>query len=295
MKIKETDPRFIFLRGKILIFLITAILGALIFLYFAGKERGFLIKKKDFYCLTSKATGLYVGMPVRISGFKIGRLKKMELQEDGFVKLTLSIEESHSKWFKDGTVAVFSKEGFIGESYIEILPGKGQPLKPGQTIKFFRQAGIEEIAGELKEEISEILKGVKETINYLNAPEGNIKKSINNIEMISHNLIETTNQLNALLFELNKKIPHIADNSDKTLEEIRELVRLLQNLSKELYDTATAIKGLTKKDMPFIIEQTKKSMQDIDEILQSVKGIWPIREGIKKKEIRPVEVDTYDK
>ncbi|MEJ5227300.1 MlaD family protein [Thermodesulfovibrio sp.] len=295
MKIKETDSRFIFLRGKILVFIITAIVGALIFLYFAGKERGFFTKKKDFYCLTSKATGLYVGMPVRISGFKIGRVKKMELQDDGFVKLTLSIEESHAKWFRDGTVALFSKEGFIGESYIEILPGKGQPLKPGQTIKFFRQAGIEEIAGELKEEISEILKGVKETINYINEPEGNIKKSINNIERVSHNLIETTNQLNILLVELNRKIPEIADKSDKTVEEIKELIRLLQSLSKELHDTATAIKGVTKKDMPLMIEQTKKSMQDIDEILQSIKGLWPIREGIRKKEIRPIEADTYEK
>lgn len=295
MKIKETDPRFIFLKGKILLFIVIALTGALIFLYFAGKQRGFFTKTKEFYCLTSKATGLYKGMAVRVSGFKIGRVKDMQLQDDGFVKLILSIEETHSKWFKEGTVAILAKEGFIGESSIEILPGNGQPLKPGQTIKFFKQPGIEEIAGELKDEISSILKGIKETIDYINKPQGNIKKSIENIEKISRNLIATTEKINRLLDEINRKTPEIADKSEKTLQELTELIKSLQKLSKELNETATEIKGAAKKDLPVMIEQTKKSMQDIDEILQSIKGLWPIREGIKRQEIKPIEADSYEK
>lgn len=295
MLVKQTDPRFIFLRGKIFLFIFIAVIGALTFLYFSGKQRGFFIKTKDFYCMTSKATGLYTGMSVKVSGFKIGRVKDIQLQDNGFVKITLSIEEKHAKWFKEGTVAMLTKEGFIGESYIEILPGEGQPLNPGQTIKFFRQAGIEEIAGELKGEISEILKGIKETINYINEPQGDIKKSLENIEKVSRNLIETTEQINQLIKELNRKTPEIAEKSEKTLQELIELIRSLQQLSKELNETATAIKGATKKELPIMIEQTKKSMQDIDEILQSIKGLWPIREGIKKQEIRPIPADSYEK
>lgn len=295
MEIKQKDPRFIFLKGKIILFIAFALIGALIFLYFIGKQRGLFTKTKDFYCVTSKATGVYTGMSVKISGFKIGRVKNMELLDNGFVRITISIEERYVKWFKEGTVAILKKEGFIGESFIETLPGDGSPLKHQQTIKFFRQAGLEEIASELKVEISEILKGVRETINYINEPQGNIKKSIENIEKLSSNLIDTTEKLNQLLNELNIKIPQIAQKSEKTIDELAELIKSLQKIARELHETSLMIKGTAKKDLPIMIEQTKKSMQDLDEILQSIKGLWPIRGGIKKQEIKPVETDSYDK
>lgn len=295
IQIKETDPRFIFLRTKIILFIAIAVIGALIFLYFAGKQRGIFIKTKEFYCITSKATGIYIGMPVKVSGFKIGRIKDMELQDNGIVKLTLSVEEKHTIWFKEDTVAILTKEGFIGESYIEIIPGKGASLKAGQSIKLLRQAGIEEIAGELKVEISEILKGLRETIDYINEPKGNIKKSIENIEKISYNLIEITEQANKLLQQLNRETPEIAEKSKKAIENLTELIKALQKLTKELNETAIIIKEVTKKDLPFMIEQTKSSMQDIEEILQSIKGLWPIREGIKKQQIKPIESDSYER
>ncbi len=133
-------------------------------------------------------------------------------------KTNLSIDHSHAKWFREGSVAILTKEGFIGEYYIEILPYIGHSLKA----------------------------------------------------------------------------PQIAQKTEKAIEEITELAKSLQKLSKKLNETATTIKSSTKKDIPSIIEQAKKSMQDADEILQSIKGLWPIREGIKKQEIKPVESDSYE-
>uniref|UniRef100_A0A7C4EQ13 MCE family protein n=1 Tax=Thermodesulfovibrio aggregans TaxID=86166 RepID=A0A7C4EQ13_9BACT len=293
--IRETDPRFVFLRGKILLFIGIAIAGILVLIVFIGKQRGVFTKTEDFHFITSKATGLREGMPVKVSGFKIGRLKEMKLQDDGTVKITLSIEQSQIKWFREGSVAILTKEGLIGESYIEILPGNGQPLKPGQSIKFFKQAGIEEIAAELKTEISEILSGLKETINYINEPQGNIRKSMENIEKISQNLIKTTEKTNQLLDELNRKLPSITEKSEKTVEELIELINSAKSFTKELNETAQIIKGTARKDLPVMVERAKKNMQDLDEILQSIKGLWPIREGIKKQEVKPIEADSYEK
>ncbi len=295
MVIKHKDPRFIFLKGKIVIFIIVALVGALSFLYFAGKQRGLFTKTENFYCVVSKATGVYTGMSVRLSGFKIGRVQNMELMDDGFVRITLSIEDKHTKWFREGTVAILTKEGFIGEYYIEILPGQGALIKPKQTIKFFRHSGIEEIAAELKGEISEILKGIKETINYVNEPQGDIKKSIHNIEKISQNLVDTTNKLNFLLDDIKDKTPSILAKSENTIEELTELIKSLQNSAKHLNEITSNFNEITKKDLTLIIEQTKRSMEDLDEILTSIKGIWPIREGIKKRDIKPLEADSYEK
>ncbi len=295
MDIKETDLRFIFLRTKVFLFLLMSIGAMILFLYFVGVQRGIFTKKQEFYCLTSKANGMYIGMPVKVSGFKIGRVKDMQLEDSGLVKLTLSVEQNQSKWFRQGTLALLTKEGFIGETYIDILPGDGKPLKPHQTIKFIKQASLDEIANRLSSEISQALKGINKTIDYINEPQGSVKRSLKNIEKTSQNLIDITNNLNKLIDELNKETPKISNKSQQTLDEITKLAKSLQDLTIKLNKSAEQINKATKDDLPIILEQTNKSLQDVDDILQSVKGLWPIREGIKKQAIKPIEADSYER
>lgn len=298
-KIRETDPRFIFLRSKIALFIGVALAGCVILLFFIGKHRGYFVKTEDFYFITPKATGLYKGMAVKISGFKIGRLKDIILQDDGSVKVTLSIEAARTKWIREDSVAVFGKEGLIGESSIEIIPGTGKALKPGGVIKFEKQKGIEEMAGELKTEIEDILKGIKQTVNYINEPHGSLRKTLSNAEKVSENLIETTALMNKILNEINSKAPSITEKSEATVEQLNELIKEtrknLNSLSADLKEISQAIKTTTNKDLPVMVEQTKKTLEDMDEILRSLKGMWPIRTGIKEPEIKPIEADSYEK
>lgn len=295
LEFKETDPRFIFLKGKILLFIGVAVVGSIILMFFIGKQRGLFVKTEDFYFVTSKATGLRQGMPVKVSGFKIGRLKDMKLEDDGTVKVILSIEQPHIKWLREDSLAVLTKEGFIGDSSIEIIPGKGKSLNPGQAIKFEKEKGLEEMAFELKTELVEILEGVRETIKYVNAPEGEVKKILKNLEKVSQNLVKTTELANSLLDDLNKKTPSITEKSEKTIEELHQLIKTTRQSIDNISNDLSRITNKAGKDLPSIVEQTRKSLQELDEILQSVKGLWPIRTGIKKQEPRPVEADSYEK
>ncbi|MFN3740107.1 MAG: MlaD family protein [Thermodesulfovibrionales bacterium] len=306
-EIKETDPRFLFLKGKVFLFGIVALISALVILFLIAKQRGLFTKMDEIYFITERATGLSTGMPVKVSGFKIGRLKSMKLQEDATVKVILSIERSQMKWLRIDSFAILTKEGLIGESIIEIIPGRDRQLKPGESIRFEKLRGIEEMAGELKAELTDIIKGIKELLNYINSPEGDIKKSLSNLERVSGNLIKTTESMNKLLEELNRRAVSIGDKTEdtiaetkKTIEELSGLIMTagesINNISKELLETAKTVKETTgqgSKDIPVLIEQTKRSLQDMEDILQSIKGLWPVRTGIKKIEIKPIEGDTY--
>lgn len=309
MEIRETDPRFLFLKGKIFLFSVIALISGLVLLFLIAKQRGLFIKMDEIYFITERATGLSTGMPVKVSGFKIGRLKSMKLQDDATVKVTLSIEHSQMKWLRTDSFAILTKEGLIGESIIEIIPGRDRQLKPGETIRFEKLKGIEEMAGELKGELTDIIKGIKELLNYINSPDGNVKKSLSNLERVSGNLIKTTESMNKLLDELQKRTVSIGDKTEDTIaetkkriEELSDLIAAtkdsINNISKELLETAKTIKHTTdrsSKDIPVVLEQTKRSLEDLEEILWSIKGLWPVRSGIKEIEIKPLEGDTYER
>ncbi len=308
-EIKETDSRFLLLRGKVILFAGIALAGMITLLFLIAKQKGLFQKTEEVYFVAERATGLYTGMPVKVSGFKIGRLKDMKLQDDATVRITLSIEASQMKWLREDSYALLTKEGLIGESIIEIIPGRGRNLRPGERINFEKLKGIEEMAGELKGEITVILNEIKELLTYINAPQGDIKKSLSNLQKISEELIKTTRATNKLIEELNARLTSIGDKTEDTLDEtkrrLEELSGLINtarisidSLSRELLETTKDIKAITgqsSKDIPRLLEHTKRSLQDVEEILQSIKGIWPIRTGIKKEEVRPIEGDTHER
>ncbi len=308
-EIKETDPRFLFLKGKVLLFSAIALIAGLIILFLIAKQRGLFVKMEEIYFITERATGLSTGMPVKVSGFKIGRLKSMKLQDDATVRVILSIERSQMKWLRTDSFAILTKEGLIGESIIEIIPGRERQLKPGESIRFEKLRGLEEMAGELKGELSDIINGIKELLNYINSPQGEIKKSLTHLERVSENLIKTTESMNQLLEELQKRTVSIGDKTEDTIAETKKRIEELSglitsakdsvnNISKELLETAKTIRetaGQGSKDLPVLIDQTKRSLQDMEDILKSIKGLWPVRAGIKKREIKPLEGDTYER
>lgn len=308
-EIKETDPRFLFLKGKVFLFSVIALISGLVILFLIAKQRGLFVKMDEIYFITERATGLSTGMPVKVSGFKIGRLKSMKLQDDATVKVILFIEHSQMKWLRTDSFAILTKEGLIGESIIEIIPGRDRQLKPGESIRFEKSKGIEEMAGELKGELTGIIEGIKELLNYINSPQGDIKKSLSNLQKVSGNLIKTTESMNKLLEELQRRTASIGDKTEETIAETKKRIEELSglitttkesinNISRELLETAKTIKDTTdrsSKDIPVVLEQTKRSLQDLEDILQSIKGMWPIRSGIKKIEIKPLEGDTYER
>ncbi len=308
-EIKETDPRFLFLKGKVMLFSWIALAGMITLLFLIVKQKGLFQKTEDVYFIAERATGLYTGMPVKVSGFKIGRLKDMKLQDDATVKITLSIEASQMKWLREDSYALLTKEGLIGESVIEIIPGSGRNLRRGERINFEKLKGIEEMAAELKGEITVILNEIKEMLTYINSPQGEIKKILSNLQKISEELINTTRATNKLLEELNARLTSIGDKTESTLDEtkrrLEELSGLINtartsidSLSRELLETTKDIKAITgqgSKDIPQLLDHTKRSLQDVEEILKSIKGMWPIRTGIKKEEVRPIEGDTHER
>jgi phospholipid/cholesterol/gamma-HCH transport system substrate-binding protein len=311
--IKETDPRFINMEKKIGMFVLIAIAGIALVIVFIGIQQDVFTSKTEIYFITDSGEGITEGMAVKLSGFKIGKVKKLSLDDVAKVKVELSINTRYMKWIKTDSKARLAKEGLIGDSIIEITPGsaKADQIADKGEISFARARGLSDIAEELKEEVTPVLTEIKEIIHYVNDPEGDIKHALKNISKLSDEAFTTKQHLDNLLKDAGssmKKIDPLLDSTKKTMTTVESMVRkidkdlpgIMEKVDKSLTNVQKMTDDLKKATeqsaprIPSLVEKGDDIAGGTKEIIDSVKKMWPIRSFIKSPEEKTLKVDSYE-
>ena len=310
--IEQKDPRFKNLEKKVGIFVFTAFVILAGILFFMGRERGLFIKKYAIFFTVDSGTGFIEGIPVKLLGFKVGKVKSLELTEDAKVKVTLEINKKYQKRIRQGSVARLLKEGVIGGSVVEVSVGatSGMVIEEEGELPFEKVGGIEELAKDAKP----VLKQVSDTISYINDPEGDVRKTLSNIRKLSAGLLETNNNLNEILKETKGliketnsvivKIDNISDNAapvvdkasavmDKALnvtsdteKAIKMIPEVIDKADKIMDDVKRLSDVLSEKShgIKNMLEDTEDVLNDTKEIIKGAKETWPINKMLPPKE-----------
>lgn len=314
--IKEEDVRFKHLEKKIGLFAAIAILGALAIVLFIGADKDLLTPKYRLKFTTEKGTGFAKGMPVKLSGFHIGRIKDIRLNEQAMVDMDIEIDKKYQKWIKSDSVARLVKEGLVGDSVIEVSVGsaKAKVLKNGDTIAFEKSKGLEEVANDIAEKVKPVLLEVKEIISYINDPNGDIKQSLGNIKVLTQQLQGTREKVDTLLVSskenvgsLTKSSVDLLHNADAkvtalgpTLEKVdrsmanleKSLPPLLQKVDASmdhLEQTTRQLQKTTEQTMPRVpklVNKVEDVMEGADTVINAVKDMWPVKNHVPPAEQR---------
>jgi len=85
----DKDDRFKNLFGKAAVFILLAAIGMGLAFLWTGEKKGAFTAKSPIYFVADSGQDLSVGMPVKFSGFKIGKLNTLTLDEQGHVQVCL--------------------------------------------------------------------------------------------------------------------------------------------------------------------------------------------------------------
>jgi len=153
--IKEEDPRFKHLERKIGLFLLAAVAGIALVVALVGIQRGLFTKKYTLHFTADRGTGFSKGMPVKLSGFRIGRLTDLSLNEHAMVDITIEVEQKYAKWIRSDSKAKQVKEGLVGDGVIEVSVGSPDKpeIKDGESIAFVKTKGLDQIVEELSDKV----------------------------------------------------------------------------------------------------------------------------------------------
>ncbi|MBL0226431.1 MAG: MCE family protein [Geobacteraceae bacterium] len=325
--IHKEDPRFRNLERKIGIFIATALAGILIAAVLFGLQKDFFTRKYSLSFTTDSGTGFTKGMPVKLSGFRIGRVTGISLNNLAMVDVSLEIDADYLSWIRSDSIAKLVKEGLVGDSVITISvgsPDKTQ-LKDKDSIVFIPTRSLDELADEVAKQVKTLLAEVNGITRYINDPDGDLKKTIRNAEQLTRNLEGTrqnadrllvsaadnvqlvTSRATILMDSTNKKIDSIdlnptltrvnstLDHLDKKLPALLDKAdTTLLNISRISYETRL----LSEKSFPRIpglISQAEDVMLSSDRLINSLQNSWLLRDSsvpVRKQDL--ITGDSYE-
>jgi phospholipid/cholesterol/gamma-HCH transport system substrate-binding protein len=310
--IKEEDHRFKHLERKIGLFMLAAIAGIALVVALVGIQRGLFTKKYTLHFTADRGTGFSKGMPVKLSGFRIGRLTDLSLNEHAMVAITIEVEQKYAKWIRSDSTAKQVKEGLVGDGIVELSVGSPDKpeVKDGESITFVKTKGLDQIVEELSDKVRPVLVEVRDIIGYINDPDGDLKKTIRNMELLTRNLHQTRGRADILLVSATQRLEAISqrsftllDNANRKLDALN-IDRLNTSLEKlpPLLDNVNAVSVSTRKLadkafplLPGLLSRTEELLFSTDRLMNTLNNSWLLGNGTAgQKRRQPGVGDSHD-
>ncbi len=238
-------------------FILIALLMILVIIIFMGINQRWFSKDYHFTSRFLSGTGLSVGMPLKLKGFKIGSVDKIELNDDNTVEVNFHIFDTYySKVRKNSVLELSVSPIGIGGSGLLFYPGVSKELIPDMSfipsLDFTRGKDLvkrgmvdkppsNDTILNIVNEIGPLLTNINDAVVSLNELLVTVNKTFNGTSTgpvgdIVDKINKLTGQFNTLLADATGKIDTILGNTSG-------ITANLKTTSEGLTDT----KGLVTK------------------------------------------------
>jgi phospholipid/cholesterol/gamma-HCH transport system substrate-binding protein len=303
----ERDPRFTNIDRKVGAFLLLALVGAACVVFFVGLQQDLFRRSVGISFVADSGKDLREGQTVEFRGFKIGKVRRVLLNEEGQVEVDLAIQQRYMKWIRQDSRVRLVKDMLIGDGVLDILPGElgRQELREGGRIRFEREKGLGELLGDLKMELTPVIEDVKRIINGLGDPQGDLRVTLANIRAVTDYLEDPGGDLKKTVREFHQLARDLPETREKALRILTEMSSELADVTREIRSIATlgreevlpeikdAVAGLRstasgaeetlkmlRQDLPGIIGNLNRTLNQVEAITKDLKGASPHLESL---------------
>ncbi|GGP24507.1 MlaD family protein [Silvimonas amylolytica] len=305
--LKDTDARFQWLGWRVGVFIAAGFLCFVALVVLLAIRQGYFTPKTRLSFVAESGNSMSTGMQVRFSGFKIGVVDRVALNDQAKVDVELLVENRYLKWVKPDSVALLQQDGFLGDHYIEIAGGTATalPIQEGGKLVFAPAMGLSEIAADLRQRTIPVIDSIHDTLEYLNDPKGDVRATVANLNQFSAELRDTRKTLDQVLQHLDqvaaKDLPATLDQAtqaarradqvlaqaDRAASEVAtHLPVILENTSRTASEAAAlattarkAVDGVAPQ-LPSIVRNTGDLVQGGNELVTGAQRSWPFRNWV---------------
>jgi phospholipid/cholesterol/gamma-HCH transport system substrate-binding protein len=246
--------------------------GLLLFLWsaFGGpiplKPRGY-----EFKASFGEATQLAQEADVRISGVPVGKVKKIELGDDGLSEATIEMDQKYAPVRSDSR-AILRQKTLLGETYVELTPGtNGAPNLPEghrlATNQVSKTVELDEIFRSFDAKTrkafqvwqAEVAKGVQGHAEDFSAGLGNLDL-----------FAEDTNKVLAILKTQRAAVKQLVRNTGEFFDALTrndgDLASLITNSNNVFETTAQRDQQIadTFRALPTFIDESKLALRRLE-------------------------------
>lgn len=176
-----TDRRVERRAAVLVIGLLVLVLSAAAYLLYA---RGVFEPTQRVVLLAEDSEGVAVGMNLTFSGFAIGRVQRIELADDGSVRILVDVPRKDAHWLRTSSVFTLSR-GLVGNTAIRAYSGiLTDPALPDGAVR-------KVLAGDATAEIPKLISSVRDilqNVTAITAPDAPLAGTLANAQTMTGKL-----------------------------------------------------------------------------------------------------------
>jgi phospholipid/cholesterol/gamma-HCH transport system substrate-binding protein len=252
--------------------------------------RGAFETTQQLVLVAEDSEGVVVGMDLTFAGFPIGRVRRIELADDGNARILVDVPRKDAHWLRVSSVFTLVR-GLVGSTNIRAYSGmlKDPPLPDGAVRTVLR--------GDATAEIPRLVAAAKdllENLNALTAKDAPLGASLAQVQTL-------TEKLNGPHGALGVLLGNEAD-AQKLLATLDRTNALLARIDGMVAKADTQVFGqggvmtetqATIQQMNALLGDARTSLKKVDAVLQEAQAVGAnVREASTDLGVLRAEVET---
>jgi ABC-type transporter Mla subunit MlaD len=274
-------------------------------------KQGLFEPHTTLYFHAPDASGITKGMAVRLHGVPVGAVRDVQLVDRG-VRVRLAINSHHIAQLPRGAQARLTREGYVGATSIQILPGTAAtdrtPVAEGDEIRFLAQKGVADMLDEVRQQMTPAFQELRKAAAEMADPNSDFRKSVSALRELIEELPPATRELRQLVRETDRTVLAVGRQAEDTLSilarvgthteaQLPIITVKLANTLDAVNATATQVRETTRTNgaaLHGLLTQAPELMRDTQDLTQAARRTWLLRDYIEPSQMRTLPVDSFE-
>ncbi len=292
-------------KASLLLALVAAVI--LGFVLYVMMARGVFERTQQLVLISDDSEGVIVGMDLTFSGFPIGRVRRIELADDGKARMLIDVPTQDARWLR--TSSIFTLErGMVGDTRIRAFSGiLSDPPLPADAER-------ELLRGDTAAEIPRLVasaRAILENLETMTAANSSLNTSLGHLQTTTarmtgrygvlsgvlgsdaqaQKMIQTLERTNALLAKTDQRVFGSGGVMDSTQATLGSGKAALDQLHSVLLDTRQTLKNVdtvlaqaqavgtnvrsATTDLGPLRAEVESSLRKLSQLTNEVNRKWP--------------------
>ena len=272
-------------------FMFTLIVAAALYVMYA---RGLFESSQRLVLVSEDSEGVVVGMNMTFSGFPIGRVRRIELADDGKARIVVDVASKDAKWLRKSSVFTVVR-GLVGGTNIRAYTGvlTDPPLEDGAV-----RTVLQGDAGAEVPKLIAAAKDLLESVSSLVSSQGALGASFGNIQTLTAKINGPGGALSVVLGGPDEA-KKLLTSLDATSKNVNSLLVKIDRLTAKADAQVFGDKGLMPETRATVVQlngllaDARTSLKKVDAVLVEAQGIGAnVKDGTNELGVLRSEVES---
>ncbi len=247
------------------IFISVGLVLAMVVIFMIGSDSELFQRKYVLFSNFKTVSGLRVGAPVQLAGFKVGHVDKISFPDDPAsqeITVRLSLNKEYQSRIRTDSVATIETQGLLGDKFVYVSVGsEAQSVIPDRGILPSKDVtsifSLAEKAGTILDDISGASKSINDMISSL-TPQGggDIKAIISSVRKTVEQVEKGNSLVHALVYD--PKGEDVISNLSAAMKSVKGILAGAEEESKGNIGGLIANMRAASADLKIILDAVRR-------------------------------------